>query len=480
MVQEMGACKIAAMLVFCAVPVISGPASGFKSIEAKAHYEKAVEYGNKDRWAPAILELNRARVLEPGNAEILIELGIAQGELKDWENAIATLRKAVELAPGSVRAHYNLALTLDRADPSKGVGIPEYRKALKIDPADVDSLINLAVDTGEEDAPEARNLLARALKADPGNANAHLNLGLLLKKDSDYKAAVSELREAARLNPKLLEAHRQLIPMLASQGKWEEVVEQCRKMLERYPDDAGARYTLGQALIREHKADEGKAELEHAQELRKRQQQQQQADKSREEGIVSLNKGSITDAISQFKSAISLDDSSVNRMYLGLALGAAGDMQASISEISAAIRLDPKNARAHLNLGSVYVQTNQEIKARSEFEKALDLDPWFPEAHNNLGLTLAKNGQLDQALDHFRRASELSPDYIEAWFNLGLALRAANRLDDAVEAFRHAAKVAPDNAQVQYALGTTLKDKGDLTGARAALDRARVLQQKEK
>jgi Flp pilus assembly protein TadD len=53
-------------------------------------------------------------------------------------------------------------------------------------------------------------------------------------------------------------------------------------------------------------------------------------------------------------------------------------------------------------------------------------------------------------------------------------------LDDAVEAFRHAAKVAPDNAQVQYALGTTLKDKGDLAGARAALDRARVLQQKEK
>jgi Flp pilus assembly protein TadD len=61
-----------------------------------------------------------------------------------------------------------------------------------------------------------------------------------------------------------------------------------------------------------------------------------------------------------------------------------------------------------------------------------------------------------------------------------LALRTANRLDDAVEAFRHAAKVAPENAQVQYALGMTLKDKGDLTGARVALDRARALQQKAK
>ena len=162
----MGTRKIAVMLVFCAVPAISGPAGGFKSIEAKAHYEKALEYGNQDLWAPAILELNRARA-EPGNPEILIELGIAHGELKDWNDAIAALRKAVELAPGSVRAHYNLALTLDRADPSKGVGIPEYRKALQIDPADVDSLINLAVDRGEEDAPEARNLLARALQGRP-------------------------------------------------------------------------------------------------------------------------------------------------------------------------------------------------------------------------------------------------------------------------------------------------------------------------
>ena len=476
----MGTGKIAAMLVFCAVPAISGPAGGFKSVQAKAHYEKALEYGNQDLWTPAILELNQARAVEPGNPEILIELGIAHGELKDWKNAIATLRKAVEVAPGSVRAHYNLALTLDRADPSKGAGIAEYRKALKIDSTDVDSLINLAVDRGEEDAPEARSLLARALKADPKNANAHLNLGLVLKKNSENEAAVAELREAVRLNPKLLEAHRQLIPILASQAKWEEVVAQCRKMLEWYPDDAGARYTLGQALIREHKTEEGKAELEHAQELRKRQQQQQQADRSREEGIVSLNKGNTADALSQFKSAVSLDDSSVNHMYLGLALGASGDIEASIREMSAAIRLDPKNAKAHLNLGSVYMQTNQELKARSEFEKAVELEPWFPEAHNNLGLILAQNSRLDEAVEHFRRASELSPDYLEAWFNLGLALRTANRLDDAVEAFRHAAKVAPDNAQVQYALGTTLQDKGDIAGAGAALERARVLQQKAK
>ena len=63
----MGAGKIATILVLAVVPLIGGPASDFKSIEAKAHYEKALDYGNQDLWTPAILELNRAIAAEPGN-----------------------------------------------------------------------------------------------------------------------------------------------------------------------------------------------------------------------------------------------------------------------------------------------------------------------------------------------------------------------------------------------------------------------------
>src|SRR5689334_9866503 len=94
----------------------------FKTEQARAHYQKGLEYGDKGLWAPAIMELNRAKVLEPGNAGILIELGIAYGEHQDWKQAIASLRKAVAIAPASAQAHYNLALTLDRADSGKGAG----------------------------------------------------------------------------------------------------------------------------------------------------------------------------------------------------------------------------------------------------------------------------------------------------------------------------------------------------------------------
>src|SRR6516165_5581313 len=185
-----------------------------KNAQAWAHYKKALEYGDKGLWSPEILELNQAREIEPLNADILVELGIAHAERKEWNLALGMLRKAIAIAPGSVRAHYNLALTLDRADPGKGAGAAEYRKALKLDPRHVDSLINLAIDLGDQNPAEARPLFERALKLEPDNANAHLNLGLFLRREADPGAASLEFRQAIRLNSDLLEARRQLTTLL--------------------------------------------------------------------------------------------------------------------------------------------------------------------------------------------------------------------------------------------------------------------------
>ena len=285
-------------------------APNFKTEQAKLHYEKGLEYGDKGLWAPAILELNRANALEPGNAGILIELGIAHGERKDWKQAVASLRKAVAIAPASTQAHYNLALTLDRADPGKAAGTAEYRTALRLNPRHVQALINLAIDVGDHDAAESRRLLARAIQLDAKNANAHLNLALLLKREAQAGASIPEFRRAIELDPNLLEARRQLAELLSSQQQWDQVIEQCREILKREPDDASARYTLGQALIRSGKTEDGRKELARAQALRERAQQLQQAQKFQAEGIRELNAGKAAEAVKAFTAAVELDGSS--------------------------------------------------------------------------------------------------------------------------------------------------------------------------
>ncbi len=452
------------------------PDAGFQTEQAKAHYLKGVEYGDKEIWAAAILELNQARQLEPGNPEILTELGIAYGERKQWKEALAFLRKAVMIAPGSVRAHYNLALTLDRADPGKGAGAIEYRKTLKLDPRHVDSLINLGIDIGDQNPAQARQFFTRAIELAPKNANAHLNLALLLKRDDAESASSAEFRRTIELNPDLVEARRQLAALLMSEQQWEKAIEQCREIMKREPGDAATQYTLGQAMIRNGETEGGKQELERAQAMRKRAQEEQEAQELQNEGVRDLSTGKAPDALKALTSAVRLDGSSANHMYLGLALVESGEVKSGVGELATAVDLDPKNARAHLNLGSVYLQNGQEFLAKSEFEKALEIDPWFPEAHNNLGLILSKSDRTEEAEQHFRLAAELDPGYLEAIFNLGLSLRALNRPDEALRVLRRAAELAPRNAHVQYALGQALKENGDLAGARKALDTAAALE----
>ena len=457
-----------------------GAATAIKNPQARAHYKKALEYGDKSLWSAEILELNQARELEPLNPDILVELAIAHAERAEWNPALAMLRKAVAIAPGSARAHYNLALTLDKADPGRGAGIPEYRKALKLDPQHVDSLMNLGIDIGDRNAAEAKPLFERALRIDPSNANVHLNFAFLLKRQAEESASVLEFQNAIQYNPNLLEARRQLTSVFMSQHEWSKVIEECREILKRDPTDAATRYTLSQALTRDHQEEEGKRELEQVAVLRKRAQERQEAQALQSEGIRSLRVGRIPDAVKAFRSALALDSSASNHMYLGLALAGAGDTEAGMRELTAALEAEPGNARAHLNLGSVLLQAGQESAARGEFEKALELDPWLAEGHNNVGMMLAKNEQFEDAAKHFRLAADIDPQYLEAVFNLGLALRNLNRINDALKAFRRAAELAPDNPQAQYALGMTLRDKGDAAGARIALDRAAALSRQPK
>ncbi len=452
----------------------------FRSAQARAHYEKAVGFSEKSDWNGAALELNRALRHEPANLLILIELGIAYGELKEWQHAIRLHMKAVQLAPSSARAHYNLGVTLDGSKPGKGLGSEEYRKALQLNPRDVNSLVNLAVNLGDQESAEARNLLEKALQLDPKNPEAHFNLGLLHRNAREYKKAVGSFERAIELNPKALEPRRQLVSILVLEERWDEASKQCEQILSQAPEDADVRYTYGQTLIRKGLTAEGREELQKSQASRQKRQRQEEIDRLINQGVSSLRKGDIEDSLGRFSEALAKDGTSAPaHMYTGLALASKSDLPRAIAALSKAVQLEPKNARAHHNLGTVLLQTGNNDAALQEFETALQLDPYFPETHNNVGLVLSGNEQADKAVEHFERAVELNSQYVEAIFNKGLALRSLNRIDEALSAFRQAARLAPRNPQIQLALGMTLKEKGDLQGSQEALARAKALEKSQ-
>ncbi len=75
------------------------------------------------------------------------------------------------------------------------------------------------------------------------------------------------------------------------------------------------------------------------------------------------------------------------------------------------VRENPADPTLRVNLGLVYLKTNDLPRCVKEFETATDLDPDHKKAHNYLGLALAQAGDYAKAKEHFILAgSDLMAD----------------------------------------------------------------------
>ena len=109
----------------------------------------------------------------------------------------------------------------------------------------------------------------------------------------------------------------------------------------------------------------------------------------------------------------------------------AGRTREAIAVFEKALSLDPTNAQAKANLGTVFLTTRDYSRARTELEASLALDPDVSRAHNALGVIAAETGRLDDAIRHWKRAVELNPHEWDTVFNLGTVLRKAGRSEEA-------------------------------------------------
>lgn len=78
------------------------------------------------------------------------------------------------------------------------------------------------------------------------------------------------------------------------------------------------------------------------------------------------------------------------------------DQAASVYELL--VRENPADPTLRVNIGLVYLKSNNLYRAVKEFETATDLEPGHKKAHNYLGLTLAQMGDYAKAQQHFEAA----------------------------------------------------------------------------
>jgi tetratricopeptide (TPR) repeat protein len=135
-------------------------------------------------------------------AATALDAGLKAHAAGDLTKAAAEYRKVLKYDPKNKYAYYNLAL-IDAASGNYGLAEEKYRKAIASDPNYEPALFNLAILRTGRDPKEAISLYKRAVAANPKDASAWLNLGLLLRAAGQKAEGNKDVLKAIALNPKL-------------------------------------------------------------------------------------------------------------------------------------------------------------------------------------------------------------------------------------------------------------------------------------
>lgn len=143
----------------------------------------------------------------------------------------------------------------------------------------------------------------------------------------------------------------------------------------------------------------------------------------------------------------------------------AGCWRDDFTLFSHALKVNPENYVAHVNLGGVYGERKNMKEAVRHFEEALRINPSDVNALNNLGQYYYKQGSYDRAVAYYSRSVLFDPRNAGTYLELGSAYACLGNLDKAQENFIRSIRLDPGNTRAHYNLGVTYSRKGEMEKA---------------
>jgi cytochrome c-type biogenesis protein CcmH/NrfG len=124
--------------------------------------------------------------------------------------------------------------------------------------------------------------------------------------------------------------------------------------------------------------------------------------------------------------------------------------QNEIEFLKNAVRQNPKDLNAWIELGNILMDTGRYREAIDSYQKALELDPKNVDVRVDMGTCYRNIGNPNMAVEEFRKAIKINPKHLYAHRNLGAVL--LNDFADkkqAIKEFEEYVKLSPDTPDAQ-------------------------------
>lgn len=196
----------------------------------------------------AINAYRQALELDPLSSRAQRRLGVTLGSNGQEDEALSVLQEAIDHEPGNALLWYERALIESRAGKHENA-IADLKKSLQLKPDFSDALNNLGSNLAQKsDLQGAEAAFRAALTIEPYNAGARANLGRLLAEKTDWRQAAFQLQKAVQLDGTDANAHLAYAVVLIQMNHLHEAKNEANAAMNADPKSSQARDLMAQIL----------------------------------------------------------------------------------------------------------------------------------------------------------------------------------------------------------------------------------------
>jgi len=307
--------------------------------QAEVHANLGLAYYSDHQYDKAIAEFKEARRLNPSLITSKSFLPLSQAATGDCAGAMTGLEREFASNPDP-KLRRMLGLSLEGCANQQGnrmEAVQLTQKLLAAYPNDPDVLYA----AGQLYGRLSSEIYLKLMKVAPKSARSFQVMGSFAATDGNWKAAVDAYRQALKLDPTLVGVHLQIAVLLLTNSTdtdaWQQALTELHQELELDPRSAQAEYEIGE-IYRKH--------------------------------------GQLNEAVAAFRQALEFNPSATPvRLGLAKALLQLGQKTEALSALEPAAKTDPDDPSVHFLLAQIYGALGRISEAAQEEAEFKRLKP---------------------------------------------------------------------------------------------------------
>lgn len=325
------------------------------------------------QFKQALLFAQESSSLLPDSVELLAGLGRAQAASGEVNQAMTTYTKLAKLEPKSPYPYLRMAdayLSIKDYDSA----VRSYKRALELVPNHVEAqrgLISIALRQGKPEL--ALKSAAELQRQAPDDPTGYLFEADIYAESKNFDAAIAAYRTALKKVKSANQVAIKLHAALGASGRHAEAASFAAGWLRDYPKDAAFRYYLGDFFMakRDYPAAEKKYE-----EVIAIQPDNAWALNNLAWLLVQQKKKGAVEYASRAVALV--PDKAAVLDTLALALAGDGDLPKAIEMSEKAVAMSPDLPDLRLNLAKIYLKAGKKVEAATELDRLAALGAKFP------------------------------------------------------------------------------------------------------